>query len=455
MATPQFPPPESRTPISPMRQHLVLVSIPGLRRQDLQRMPNLRKLAEKGAVASLTPTFPCVTCPVQATLTTGVSPQEHGIIANGFYYRDKGELEMWTAWNECFQAPQVWELLHRHDPVLTSAVWFPMHSKGASADYICTPAPIHNPDGSESLWCYTKPAELYGELRDSLGHFPLMNFWGPMANIASSDWIINSAVIAAEKFQPRFTYIYLPHLDYAAQKDGPNSDAAMQAVADLDNSLQRLAQGFQNAGLADLQWLIASEYVIEEVDTVCYPNRVLRDAGLLHIREEAGRESLELDQSAAWALSDHQLCHLFVKDPKDIEKVAGLFREDPSIARVLVGEERSEFSLDHPRSGEVVLISRPNAWFAYYFWEDDAKAPVYARTVDIHRKPGYDPVELHVDMATKSIPLDATLIKGSHGHPVDQDSRRGILVSSHPLAQESYRDLDVTPLILETFGVSA
>ncbi|MCA8999001.1 MAG: alkaline phosphatase family protein [Planctomycetaceae bacterium] len=435
-----------------MSQHLVLISIPGLRRQDLDQMPNLQRIAAHGSVSSLTPTFPCMTCPVQATLTTGVTPQDHGIIANGFFYRDKGEFEMWTAWNECFQAPQVWELLHRHDPAITSAVWFPMHSKGASADYICTPAPIHNPDGSESLWCYTKPTDLYGELRDTLGHFPLMNFWGPMANIKSSDWIIDSAVIAAKQFQPRFTYIYLPHLDYAAQKDGPNSPAALKAVVDLDNSLARLFEGFENAGMTDLQWLIASEYVIEEVDSVCYPNRTLRQAGMLHLNEEEGVEYLIPRESAAWALSDHQLCHVFVKDSRDIAKVADLFREDPTIAHVLVGEERAKFSVDHPRSGEVVLISKPNAWFAYYFWEDDAKAPKYARTVDIHRKPGYDPVELHVDMATKSIPLDATLVKGSHGYPADAESRQGILLSSSPLPQSSYRDLDVTPLILDNFG---
>src|SRR5690606_17612677 len=166
-----------------MPDAVVLVSIPGLRSIDLERMPQLGAVAARGSIASLTPTFPCLTCPVQANLTTGVGPEQHGIIANGFYYRDKGEVEMWTAWNECFQAPRIWGQLAAHDPALTSAVWFPLHSKGAGADFICTPAPIHNPDGSESLWCYTKPTELYGEFRDTLGHFPLMNFWGPLANI--------------------------------------------------------------------------------------------------------------------------------------------------------------------------------------------------------------------------------------------------------------------------------
>ena len=74
------------------------------------------------------------------------------------------------------------------------------------------------------------------------------------------------------------------------------------------------------------------------------------------------------------------------------------------------------------------LISTPNSWQAYYWWIDDARAPKFARTVDIHRKPGYDPVELHFDIATKSIPLDATLVKGSHGAPARDASQRGVLL---------------------------
>jgi predicted AlkP superfamily pyrophosphatase or phosphodiesterase len=391
---------------------------------------------------------------VQANLTTGVTPEQHGVIANGFYHRDKGEVEMWTAWNSCFQAPQVWERLHKHDPQLTSAVWFPLHVKGARADYICTPAPIHNPDGSESLWCYTKPTKLYGELRDALGHFPLMNFWGPLANIKSTDWIVDSAVLAAKKYRPRFSYIYLPHLDYAAQKNGPNSPQAAQAVVDLDQALGRLLDGYNAADLGKIHWLLASEYAINEVTSVAYPNRLLRQAGLLAIKEENGREQLVPKESPAWALVDHQLAHVFVHDADDIDWVADLFRDHPLVKHVLVGTERRKFHLDHPRSGDVVLISKPNSWFAYYWWEDDAKAPEYARTVDIHRKPGYDPVELFIEMPARTIPLDATLVRGSHGYPADDPSRQGVLISSEPLEREELQDTDVAPLILRLFGAA-
>ncbi|HWL07959.1 MAG TPA: alkaline phosphatase family protein [Planctomicrobium sp.] len=437
-----------------MARHVVLVSVPGLRREDVAHMPNLGRLVSSGTISTLAPTFPAVTCPVQANMTTGVGPEEHGIIANGFFYRDKGEVEMWTAWNSCFEAPQIWERLHQHDPEITSAVWFPLHSKGAKADYICTPAPIHNPDGSESLWCYTKPTELYGEFRDQLGHFPLMHFWGPLANIKSTDWIIDSAVVAAKKFQPRFSYIYLPHLDYAAQKNGPNSPEALKAVVDLDNSLGRLLQGFNDAGLTDIHWLVASEYVINEVDTVIYPNRLLREAGLLAFREENGKEQLLPGKSPAWALVDHQLAHVFVNDPDDIDLVADNFRDHSGIEHVLVGEERKNFSLNHPRSGEIVLIAKPNAWFAYYWWEDDNKAPDYARTVDIHKKPGYDPVEMFIEMPARTIPLNASLVKGSHGAPADDESRKGVLISSSGLPDAEYHDVDVAGIVLKEFGTS-
>jgi len=366
---------------------------------------------------------------------------------------------MWTAWNNVVQAPQIWSTLQRHDPALTSAAWFPLLIKGADADFICTPAPIHNPDGSESLWCYTKPTELYGELRDALGHFPLMNFWGPLANIKSTQWIVESAVYAAGKFRPRFTFAYLPHLDYAAQKFGPDSPQAISAVGELDTAIGRLADGFGEAGLDDILWLVASEYVITPVSGASFPNRRLREAGLLTLQEDEGVELLDVRSSRAWALVDHQLAHVFVREPADVERVASIFRDDPGIAEVVVGPSRSKRHLDHPRSGEVVLISKPDQWFAYYWWLDDAKAPKFARTVDIHRKPGYDPVELFIDMSTRSTPLDARLVKGSHGYPADDPSRRGVLISSDadalgPGSSGAIADTDVAGFVLRNFGVT-
>jgi predicted AlkP superfamily pyrophosphatase or phosphodiesterase len=441
-----------------MPRSVVLMSIPGLRPQDVAGMPRLQALSAAGGMTPLTPTFPAVTWTVQANLATGVGPGEHGVVANGLYHRDTGEVEMWTAWNSCLQAPQLWERLHARDPSWTSMVWFPLLSKGADAEYACVPAPRHNPDGTETMWCYTKPEGLYARLLDRLGHFPLINFWGPLANIRSTDWIVDSAVMAAGEYRPRFTFLYLMHLDYAAQKYGPDSPQAVAAVGELDAAIGRLIDGYSAAGLDDVLWLAASEYVITEVTSVAYPNRLLRQAGLLTPCVQQDREELRPADVRAWALVDHQFAHVYVRDPRDVPRAAAVLREGAHIEQVLVGAERAAVGLDHPRAGEIVLIADPAAWFAYYWWLDDARAPAFARTVDIHRKPGYDPVELFIDMPSRQTPLNAALVKGSHGYPATEACRRGVLIASdgsalQGVSGEGLRDTDVAGLVMAQFGI--
>ncbi|MGO8749480.1 MAG: alkaline phosphatase family protein [Thermoguttaceae bacterium] len=435
--------------------HVVLFSIPGLREKDVAVMKNLRELTAGGEIADLVPSFPCVTCPVQANMTTGKLPDEHGVIANGFHWRDRRGVEMWTSPSDCIEKPQIWDLLSHREPAFSTAVWFPLHSKGCEADYVCTPAPIHNPDGSESLWCYTRPIELYGELRDTLGHFPLQHFWGPMANVKSTAWILESAVHAARKWRPDFFYIYLPHLDYAAQRSGPDSILAAVAVQDLDRLLGRICGELREAYAADPLWLVAGEYAIAPVEHATYPNRVLREAGFLSIREAEDGEHLDLEKSRAFAMVDHQFSHVFVQsgDREIVTKVADLFRGEKGFAEVLAGDQRGRYHMDHPRSGEVVLISTPDSWQAYYWWLSDDRAPGFARTVDIHRKPGYDPVELFFDIASKSIPLDATLVRGSHGAPVAGHDQATVMLSSHPglLPGTTMADTDVFGLVLRQY----
>ncbi|HTU25065.1 MAG TPA: alkaline phosphatase family protein [Pirellulales bacterium] len=439
-----------------MPDHVMLLSIPGLRKSDIPRIPALKRLAESGDATNLVPSFPCVTCPVQVNMTTGRLPREHGVVANGFYWRERREIEMWTAWNEVVERPQIWDMLQQHDDSITSAAWFGLLTKGAEANLVCTPAPIHNPDGSESLWCYTRPTEMYGTLRDALGHFPLKHFWGPLAGIQSTAWIADSAVLAARQWQPNFFYIYLPHLDYAAQKAGPNSPAADAALEALDGALARLIAGCQEAYAPERPlWIVASEYTIVPVNHVSYPNRALRSAGLLEVRREADGEHLDLAASRAWALADHQFSHVFVADPADVPRTADVLRRSEGIAQVLVGDERGLYELDHPRSGDIVAVSATGSWQAYYYWLDDAAAPAFARTVDIHRKPGYDPVELFFDPATKGIPLDASLVRGSHGAPARDDAQRGVIVASEPgvLVGQALADTDVFDLVLRQFAI--
>ena len=440
-----------------MPEYVILLSIPGLRGSDVAAMPRLRSLMEQGDRAELASSFPAVTCPVQANMTTGVPPSDHGVVANGFYWRDRQAVEMWTAPNGCIQRPQLWDILHKQARGVTSAVWFPLHAKECGADYVCTPAPIHNPDGSESLWCYTKPAALYGELVDELGHFPLQHFWGPIANIKSTAWIVSSAIRAAERFRPNLFYMYLPHLDYAAQKHGPDSPEAMAALGELDGEVGRLIDGCAAAyGPSEPLWIAASEYVISPVSHVCYPNRALREAGLLTLKESDQGLVIDHAASAAWALVDHQCSHVFVNgDAATIDRAADVLRRLDGLAEVVDPRSAPQYDLNHARSGELVAVSAPHSWQAYYWWADDAEAPRFARTVDIHRKPGYDPVELFFDPATRGIPLDATLVRGSHGAPPLDAAQRGVLLSSQRgvFVEGPTADTDVADIVLRQFGI--
>ncbi len=438
----------------PHQSPVVLLTLPGLRRNDLGHMPALTKLCASGAIHELTVPFPAVTWPAQATMLTGLRPNRHGVVANGFYWRERNQVEMWTAGNEVIEQPQIWNRLGQAGMGFTSAAWFPMLSKRSQANYVCMPAPVHNPDGSESMWCYTQPQDFYRHLLESLGPFPLQHFWGPLANIKSSQWIANSAVIAAERFHPDFFYVYLPHLDYAAQKSGPNSPAAVQAVRDLDSLVQSLATRMEAAYGCGLVWLIASEYAIVETSHVTYPNRVLREHELLKVRSHDG-EQLDFENSQAWALVDHQFSHIFVRnaEPALIDRVAKLFRGHTGIRQVLTAADKIQWNMDHPRSGEVILVSEPHSWQAYYWWLDECHAPGFARTVDIHRKPGYDPVELHFDPATRSIPLNAELVRGSHGAPSSWSGGSEVALTSDAtfFPKETINSTDVCPAILRHF----
>ena len=409
----------------PIGKRCVVLSVPGLREKDLAAMPRTRGLAAGGETVPLRPDFPAVTLPVHAALTTGVGPGEHGVTANGFYWRDgtnvpehsrPGTVELWTAWEGAVEAPRIWDALRAKAPALTSAVWFPMPAKGATAETVCTPAPIHNPGGSESLWCYTEPTELYGELKGELGHFPLMNFWGPLSSVKSSQWIADSAVLAQRSRPTRLVFCYLPHLDYAAQKFGPDSPEHAAAVAELDGVIGSLSDGLTDASGGDeAAWIVAGEYAITPVFGPIFPNRALRAAGLFAPVERDGAEWFEPTETPAFALCDHQFAHVYLRDAGDLAKAREALDATDGVARTLAGAERAEVGLDHPRAGDLVLIAEPGRWFAYYWWLDDAKAPPFARTVDIHRKPGYDPVEMFLKPGTRETPLDASLVQGSHG----------------------------------------
>lgn len=430
--------------------HVIFLSLPHLRPQDVARMPTLDALRRAGAATSLIPQFPALTWPAQTTLMTGVGPDEHGVIANGFYWRDRGEVEMWTAWNSVVEAPQVWDRLNAEAPGLSSAVWFPLYTKGAKATFGLTPAPIHQPDGTETMWCYSRPDGLYAELLEQFGHFPLHRFWGPGASIEGSRWIADTAAWLFARHRPNFFFIYLPHLDYAAQRSGPDSDEAMTALGELDAVIADFF-GAVGAPSEDVRVIVAGEYVITPVKGAILPNRLLREAGLVALKEGDGGLVLSPKESKAWALCDHQVAHVYVQDGL-VDAVAAMFRGMDGIEWVGVGEGRG--ALDHPRSGEVVLLAERDRWFAYPWWFEESEAPRFARTVDIHRKPGYDPVELFVDPTTGGIPLDPGLVRGSHGRGGDDPACRTLLITSWAAdLPDIMHQREVAPFVLRALGV--
>jgi len=431
-----------------MTHYLILLSVPGLRPRDIDGdcTPTLYGWANRGVMAEIVPTFPCVTSSVQASMLTGVKPEKHGIIANGFYYRDRREVEMWTGRNNLFEYPQIWDVLHAKG--LTSAVWHAQNIKGASADFIVTPAPIHEPDGTTKLWCYSKPDGLYQQLLDNLGHFPLQHYWGPLCNIESTRWILRAAAWLIDRHAPNFHWIYVPHLDYAMQKFGPNSPQAKAALAEMDKELAAFAERVAASRIGkNAVFLVAGEYAMTEVTDVVYPNRSLREAGMLQTKQSRDRqgaeskdgpaEYLDFASSAAFALVDHQFAHIYLRQQSNEatrQQVAQLFSGTPGVAAVYGGDQRAEIGMTHDRCGDVILVCDDAHWLAYYWWLDDAKAPPFARTVDIHNKPGYDPVELFFDPNSRGIPLDASLVKGSHGVPATAAHHRAALICSKPIA---------------------
>ncbi len=455
-----------------MMRNIVFLSIPTLREKDLIKLPALNRiLLPKGAQATLTPSFPCVTCPVQANLTTGLFPNKHGIIGNAIWSPEKEKLTLWTFTNEAVQQSQLWDLIYHHPDTPRSAVWFALQAVECEAEYACTHKPIHNPDGTEDLWCWTRYPSLYRELLEEFGHFPLHNYWGPMVNISSANWVVNTAAWLAAKEMPEFFYIYIAYPDYAPQKFGVDSPQVDAMLGELNTLLDTLITKFQAAYEDEITWFIAGEYAMTDVNHTVFPNRMLREAGLLKVKEGDGvtpspirsiardydvfrGELPDWGESDAFACCDHQFAHVYVKnhDSGTIQKVAQLFDKKEGVAEVLVGADIEKYGLNHERSGDVILMSEPTSWMAYYWWLDDEKAPDFARRVDIHQKPGYDPCELFMDFATRSISLDSTVVKASHGAAARDRSQKTVFLTSDArfLTVNELRDVDVFHVIMES-----
>jgi len=413
-------------------------------------MPRLSALARGGAMVPLQTVTPAVTCSVQASFMTGLVPREHGIVANGWLFRDQMEVMLWRQSNRLVEGEKVWEAGKRRNPGFTCANMFWWYNMASSHDFGATPRPIYKADGRKLPDCYTVPDTLRDRLTEKLGPFPLFQFWGPGTTIASTRWIADATRMVMAEQNPTLTLAYLPHLDYDLQRFGPDDQhpAIRKSLAEIDAVASDLADAARASGRSVV---ILSEYGITKVDRPIHINRALRDAGLLMVRQEDGGELLDPIVSKAFAVADHQIAHVYVSDPRVLPEAREVLQGLAGVEHVYDAADKHRVGLDHPRSGELVAMADARSWFTYYYWSDDRRAPDFARTVEIHRKPGYDPVELFLDPGILSpkfavgkrllmrklgfsalmdvIPLNAALVGGSHGRITD-DANDGPLVVS-------------------------
>lgn len=428
---------------------LLVIDAVGLRPCDLVDAPNLRSLADAGEFGALATVFPAVTCTVQATWLTGRLPREHGIVANGWYFRDLAEVFLWRQSNALIQGEKLYETARARDPRFTCAKMFWWYNMYAAVDFSVTPRPEYHANGLKRPGLYSEPAPLHAELEAELGPFPLFHFWGPGADIRSTRWIADATLRVIERFDPTLVLAYLPHLDYDHQRFGPEAPASREAVRALDIEAGRLIDAARARGA---RVLVLSEYGIESVTTPIFVNRFLAERGFLRLQERSHGQLLDAGASVAFAVADHQVAHVYVRDPRDVVRVRSALQQLPGVADIFDRREQAPVGIDHERSGELVLVSEPGCWFAYHYWLDDARRPDFANTVDIHRKPGYDPTELFLDPSLRFpglrvvknlvkkrlgfrylmdvVGTDPTIVRGSHGRLPTDPERGPIFIDS-------------------------
>lgn len=458
-------------------QPIVLINAVGLTPRLLEHAPRLQAIAAAGWLANMPEVLPAVTCTAQATLLTGKLPNEHGVVANGWLFRDTNEVRFWQQSNRLIQAEPLYETARnrakRRGQAFKSAKLFWWFNQGAKVDLSVTPKPHYAVDGNKAFGITGEPQELSHSLERNLGPFPFPQFWGPMAGAKSTQWIAQAAAFTLRHHTPELTLVYLPHLDYDPQRFGPSGTNMATCVKELDEACAPLLDAANALGA---QVWVASEYGHCNVTQPVYPNRVLRTAGLLEVRPGPFGEQLDLYASRAFAVVDHQLAHVYVRDAEDVPRVRDLLTPVPGVARVLASDERAAIHLNHARSGEIVLLAQPDSWFAYPFWLDDRNAPDYARAVAIHHKPGFDPCELFFDpklwapklhalrriaqkklgfrMTMDVVPLDASIVRGSHGLAAADPRDRPILIGHGAKPGESVPMTAVRDLLLERLGLA-
>ncbi len=433
-------------------QKTVVINVVGLTKRLIgEHTPFIRSFLERGKAAFIAPMLPAVTCSVQATYVTGKWPSDHGIVGNGWYFKEECEVKFWRQSNKLVQSDKIWDILKKQDGRFTCANMFWWYNMYSNVDYSVTPRPNYLADGRKIPDVYSHPPELRDMLQEELGTFPLFHFWGPKTSIKSSQWIADATLKTDALHNPTLTLVYLPHLDYNLQRHGIDFEQISKDLHEIDGVVKQLVTYYEKQ---HAQIILLSEYGITNVGNPIHLNRVLRKEGLLQVRVERGLELLDAGASKAFAVADHQIAHVYLNDLSLKSHVKELLETIEGVDRVLSDAEIAEAHLQHERCGDLIVVADANSWFTYYFWTTDAQAPDYARNVDIHNKPGYDPVEMLTDpkdpwvmakvigklikkklgfrTVMNIIPLDARLIKGSHGRITEDTEDYPILITNNP-----------------------
>jgi len=442
----------------------VVIDIVGLSSSVIgEHTPFLKKYIAEKNLSNIEPLLPAVTTSVQSSYLTGKYPSENGIVGNGWYDHADSEIKFWKQSNKLVDAEKIWDKAKKEDPTFTCSNMFWWYNMYSNADYSVTPRPNYLADGRKLPDCYSQPAELRDHLQEKFGQFPLFQFWGPGANIKSTRWIADAAMETEQLHNPTLTLIYLPHLDYCLQKFGPDFKKISKELTEIDQVVEELVNFYEKKGA---KIILLSEYGIEPVSKPVHLNRIFRENGLIAIRKERGLELLDAGASKAFVVADHQIAHVYINDKSVTEQVSSLLKQVAGVDLVLDKKEQEKYNINHERSGDFVITAKENSWFTYYFWLDDAVAPDYARCVDIHKKPGYDPVEMFMSSKLRAgykllrkksgfryvmdvIPLDATLIKGSHGRIGVSDSFKPVLITDAKI-NKKLQPTDVYNVIWDT-----
>jgi len=409
-------------------RHIIILDIVGLESSHLNSnvIPNIARLANEGVSFKVEPVFPAVTCTVQASLLSGQYPNQHGIISNGLYDKANYTVSFWEQSSSLVQAERIWDIAKRqNNSSIKTAVLFGQNTMYSKSDIVITPRPLHMEDGMV-MWCYSKPIGYYEALKQKYGEFNLATYWGPFASYKSSEWIIKAACDTLENERPNLMFAYMPHVDYSAQRFGKNSNEAREDLKRADQLVGGVIQKTIDLGIKeDTQFIIFSEYGFNDVLHHIPLNRKLRDAGLLSVRTINDKEYIDFEFSKAFAMVDHQIAHVYINN-SSAEQIKRVLEKIEGVETVLSGEDMKTLKINHERSGDLIVVANKDTWFSYYWWYENEKAPNFATTVDIHRKPGYDPAELFIDPNTKSISLNPNKIRASHGRPPNNVTEEGL-----------------------------